>query len=593
MAVYMEFPGVDYVEKDFDKGARAIQGIATDIGGLLILSQKGPINTPTYVTSAEKAFEIFGSHVDYAYGAYAIDGFFKNGGRELWISRVVHYADINDKDTCMAKLAVSDAIVNRATTSPETALHVDALYHGSDGNKIGVKIVDNPLVQTVVKVAADNGATVVTLNSMRNIEVGQIFTFSANDGAVVEHGEVVAVDYVQKTVTLKDALQNAFPADALVRSNEFDLEVWYKTATGLARKERWRELNMIEGHKKYAPTVVNADAGSKYIRITDMVSSDNLFETLPAISPETGVFMLTGGDDGLDGLTDLDFIGSKASKTGFYSFDAYDGMIQIGCPEADSQAVIRAGFDYCEARGDAVFVGYVPAGLGPDSAATFRDEAGWNTSYGALYYNHGYVTDPIGIGDSPEKLIPLTGHILGAWARNDKENGYGSTPAGESMNLLGVNRLEFAVDKTNGAVLYGNRNRNINPIVSLSGNGGIVIWGGRLQCADSRWWNIMTRRIFIYVEQSVVRGTRWAVFKNKNNYLYNNIVRVVSAFLNKTEGLAGDTPKERYGVVCNDTINDPKDPYVITRIGLSVEGVGEFIFFEIGQTPQGVSLEEL
>lgn len=592
MAVYMEFPGVDYVEKDFDKGARAIQGIATDIAGMIILAQKGPLNVPTYVTSAEKAFEIFGSYVNYAYGAYAIDGFFKNGGRELWIVRVAHYADINDQDTCMAKLAVSDAVMNRAE-SPDTALHIDALYHGSDGNKIGVKIVDNPLVQTVLKEAATNGATVVTLNSMRNVEVGQVFTFSANDGAVVEHGVVIGVDYVTKTVTLKDPLANAFPIDALVRSNEFDLEVWYKTATGLARKEAWKELNMTEGHKKYAPTVVNADAGSKYIRITDLVSSDDPYEVLPAITPEKGVFMLSGGDDGLDGLTELDFIGSKAGKTGLYAFDKYDGMIQICCPETDSMAMTRAGFDYCESRGDAVFVGYVPAGLNPDSAATFRDEAGWNTSYGALYYNHGYVTDPIGIGDAPEKLVPLSGHILGCWARNDKENGYGTAPAGESMNLLGVNRLEFQVDKTNGAVLYGNRNRNINPIVSLSGNGGIVIWGSRTQSSDSRWYQIMTRRIFIYVEQSVVRGTRWATFKNKNNYLYNNIVRVVKAFLTKTEGLAGETADERFAIVCNDTINDPKDPYVITRIGLNIEGIGEFIFFEIGQTPEGVSLEEL
>lgn len=592
MAVYMEFPGVDYVEVDFDKGARAIQGIATDIGGMIILSKSGPINVPTYVTSAEKAFEIFGSHVDYAMGAYAIDGFFKNGGRELWIVRVAHYADINDPDTLMARKASTDKIMNRADT-PEQSILVDALYHGADGNKIGVKIVDNPLVLTVTTKAAENAATGLTLLSMRNVAVGQVLTISANDGAVVEHAKITAVDYVTKTVTFAEPLNNSFPVDAVVRSNEFDLEVWYKTATGLARKERWTELTMIEGDKKYAPTIVNADAGSKYIRITDLVSSENDYDMLPEITPEDGIFMLSGGDDGLDGLTELDFMGSVISKTGLYAFDSYQGMIQLCCPETTSKQMTRAGFDYCESRADAIYIGYVPAGLSPDSAATFRDEAGWNTSYGALYYNHGYVSDPIGIGDAPEKLIPLVGHILGCIARNDKEVGYGSTPAGESMNLLGVTGLEFDVDKTNGAVLYGNRNRNINPILSLSGNGGIVIWGGRLQYNDSRWWNIMTRRIFIYVEQSVVQGTRWAVFKNKNNYLYNNIVRVVTAFLTKTEGLAGDKTEERFQVICNDTINDPKDPYVITRIGLSIEGVGEFIFFQIGQTPEGVSLEEL
>lgn len=591
MAVYMEFPGVDYVEKDFDGGARAISGIATDVCGMMIIAQKGPINVPTYVTTAAQAWEIFGSHINEAYGAYAIDGFFKNGGRELWIVRVAHYANINNADTLTAKIAQSTAFMNRAET-PEPALLVESLYHGTDGNKVAVKIVDNPLVQSTITDVAEVGATALKLSAMRNVEVGEVLSIINPNTQEKEHRVIVAVDYVNAAITLDAPLNNAYPAESIVRSNEFDLEVWYKGETGLVRKERFQELNMTPGSKKYVPTYLESGStGSAYIKVTDLMSNEDVYQMLPAITENP--ILLTGGDDGLDGLTDLDFIGSSVSGTGLYAFDKYDGMIQLCCPETDSRAMIKAGFDYCESRGDAVFVAMCPSGMKPQAAADFRDEAGWNTSYGALYYNWGYVTDPIGLGDAPEKLIPLQGHILGCWARNDKENGYGTTPAGESMNLLGVNHLEFDVDKTNGSVLYGNRNRNINPIVSLSGNGGIVIWGGRLQCTDSRWWNIMCRRIFIYVEQSVVRGTRWAVFRNKNDFLYNSITRVVTAFLTKVEGLAGNSNEERFGVVCNSTINDPKDPYVICRIGLNIEGVGEFIFFEIGQTPQGVKLEEL
>ena len=43
MAVYMEFPGVDYAEVDFDKGARAIAGIPTDIGGVGVFETVGGV----------------------------------------------------------------------------------------------------------------------------------------------------------------------------------------------------------------------------------------------------------------------------------------------------------------------------------------------------------------------------------------------------------------------------------------------------------------------------------------------------------------------------------------------------------------------
>ena len=59
------------------------------------------------------------------------------------------------------------------------------------------------------------------------------------------------------------------------------------------------------------------------------------------------------------------------------------------------------------------------------------------------------------------------------------------------------------------------------------------------------------------------------------------------------KGLKGETDADRYEFVCDSTINDPEDSYVIGRIGLNIVSVGEFVWFEFGQKPEGVSLAEI
>ena len=56
-------------------------------------AQKGPINTPTLVTSFPEFQRIFGGYLDIRYGDYrylphAVEGFFQNGGREVYVNRV-------------------------------------------------------------------------------------------------------------------------------------------------------------------------------------------------------------------------------------------------------------------------------------------------------------------------------------------------------------------------------------------------------------------------------------------------------------------------------------------------------------------------
>src|SRR6266852_3361482 len=83
-------PGV-YVE-EVDTGNKPIEGVATSTAGFVGITERGPV-AATLVTSFSEFVRTFGRYVkDGAsdrYLAYAVEGFFQNGGKRCFIMRVV------------------------------------------------------------------------------------------------------------------------------------------------------------------------------------------------------------------------------------------------------------------------------------------------------------------------------------------------------------------------------------------------------------------------------------------------------------------------------------------------------------------------
>src|SRR5215467_12387340 len=83
-------PGV-YVEET-DTGNKPIEGVSTSTVGFLGVAERGPV-TATFITSYADFRRSFGSYFtdskgNQAYLAYAVEGFFLNGGLRCWIARV-------------------------------------------------------------------------------------------------------------------------------------------------------------------------------------------------------------------------------------------------------------------------------------------------------------------------------------------------------------------------------------------------------------------------------------------------------------------------------------------------------------------------
>lgn len=90
-------PGV-YVE-EVDTGSKPIEGVSTSTAGVVGMTERGPVDVPTLVTSIGDYYRKFGGRLDFeeftsdqrchAYLPYALEGFFKNLGKRAYVTRVV------------------------------------------------------------------------------------------------------------------------------------------------------------------------------------------------------------------------------------------------------------------------------------------------------------------------------------------------------------------------------------------------------------------------------------------------------------------------------------------------------------------------
>ena len=83
------YPGV-YVE-EVDTGNKPIEGVSTSTVGFLGIAERGPLR-PMLITSFSDFTRTFGRYVKEGlvdrYLAYAVEGFFQNGGERCFVARV-------------------------------------------------------------------------------------------------------------------------------------------------------------------------------------------------------------------------------------------------------------------------------------------------------------------------------------------------------------------------------------------------------------------------------------------------------------------------------------------------------------------------
>ncbi|MGH8066277.1 MAG: phage tail sheath C-terminal domain-containing protein [Candidatus Entotheonellia bacterium] len=94
-------PGV-YVE-EIDTGSKPIEGVSTSTAGMIGVTERGPVNVPILITGIGEYRRWFGERLDprlyssspndlHCYLPHAIEGFFTNGGKRVYTTRVLDTA---------------------------------------------------------------------------------------------------------------------------------------------------------------------------------------------------------------------------------------------------------------------------------------------------------------------------------------------------------------------------------------------------------------------------------------------------------------------------------------------------------------------
>ena len=114
-------PGV-YFEWQ-DAGARDIRPARVDIAGFVGIAERGPLHRPERIESWNQFTSIFGRHTTQGHLAYAVQGFFANGGRTCWVVRVADPSQAAPAQLDIVAEAFEGRMVRLAAANPGVWSH--------------------------------------------------------------------------------------------------------------------------------------------------------------------------------------------------------------------------------------------------------------------------------------------------------------------------------------------------------------------------------------------------------------------------------------------------------------------------------------
>jgi phage tail sheath protein FI len=206
--------------------------------------------------------------------------------------------------------------------------------------------------------------------------------------------------------------------------------------------------------------------------------------------------------------------------------------------------------------------------------------------YAAIYWPRVQIPDPVtGI----QRFIDPAGTVAGCYARTDGARGVWKAPAGLDNATLGVRGLERRVsDGENGL---------LNPLalnVLRAFTDGIIVWGARTMdgydnSGDTDYRYVPVRRTALYIEESLYRGLKWAVFEPNDDRLWARIRLSAGNFMNTMfrqgafQGLTKDTA---YFVRCDSSTTTQSDidlGVVNVVVGFAALRPAEFVVVTVTQ----------
>ena len=299
---------------------------------------------------------------------------------------------------------------------------------------------------------------------------------------------------------------------------------------------------------------------------------------------------------------DLRLDDGEANKLGVYALDQIDlvnllCVPQFGAEPAWKPSTLGKLAGYCARRRAFLLLdpplewsrnGQVAAALkdGPVAAVGALGVTGASARNAAVFFPRLKQVNPL-TGALEE--FPPCGTIAGVFARTDAARHVWKAPAGLETTLVGTVGLGAALSDADSGLLNP---VGINCLRSFPTTG-IVVWGARtLRGADrldDEYKYIPVRRLALFIEESLLRGTQWACFEPNDEPLWSQLRLSVGGFLQdlfQQGAFQGNTPTSAYFVKCGANTTTQADinrGVVNIVVGFAPVYPAEFIIIQLQQ----------
>jgi phage tail sheath protein FI len=213
-------------------------------------------------------------------------------------------------------------------------------------------------------------------------------------------------------------------------------------------------------------------------------------------------------------------------------------------------AVIAAAVELAEKR-RAFYLVDAPVGKTLTDIATWANGAAQSRN-AAVYFPPVKLADPL--DDLRLRAVAPSGTLAGVYARTDATRGVWKAPAGTDATLNGVLDLGATLSDAENGLLNP---KGVNVLRSFPAYGRVA-WGARTMKGNDaqadEYKYVPVRRLALFLEESLYRGTQWVVFEPNDEPLWAQIRLNIGAFLQglfRQGAFQGRTPREAYFVKCD------------------------------------------
>ncbi|HEX5182415.1 MAG TPA: phage tail sheath subtilisin-like domain-containing protein [Allosphingosinicella sp.] len=538
--------------------AKSIEGVGTSTCAFVGMTARGPVSrlpsdpTPPLLTSFSDYERYYGGLDDLTIGttsppnyvALAAQAFFNNGGARLYVARILG----------TGAAAPTPIVLNAGT--PAATKKVTLSARSANGTTYIVTITQISLPTTRNLALRQPAGTAIQVGT--DINVVGVDTITADD---------TAASILTFTIVVSDSTGAVYEAGG---------------------------LGVHPRHPRFIATVLGASPPLASDALVNPISFD--IGAAAAASDVVGALMngavnnvrtikLTGGSDGTAGPSSADY------QTALDSLLALEDISIVAAPGSSSfadplpAAVNQSLIGHAEARRSyRIAVLDTPPNLELAGVQALKGKI--DSKYAALYYPWITIANPSASLDPTQPStvdVPPSGAVCGIYARSDINRGVWKAPANETVT--GALALQRDVRFGEQEVLNP---LGINCIRALPDRG-IRVWGARTISSDPEWMYVNIRRYFLYLEDSIDRGTQWAVFEPNGEALWANVTTSVTDFLYNewvSGALLGTKPQEAFFVRCDRstmTQADLDNGRLICLVGVAAIKPAEFVIFRIGQ----------